>query len=404
MPNDLATRRQLAARAIRRRLVAHVAAGGTTDMAAAPMRHSIANYVDPALAAREVTELFLKRPLIAGLSRDLPSPGDRIVFEAVGRSVIIVRNASGTLRAFRNMCLHRGAKLVCPDAQGRCESRRAITCPFHAWSYDLDGALRTVPGAEGFEGLDLIGRSLHPVPVAEWNGIVFVRLEGDEPIDCAQWLGSFAPVLQQLELAEFEPVQASVLSAPTNWKYAIDTYGEGYHFGVLHADTIGDTHFTNVAVFDDFRWHWRLNFAERGLAALVGQPESAWPEPAYEGIHFVFPNTILVIGVPAPGECFARMFRIFPGRTPGETICRFSVHVRGISPPAFRERFGGIDDSRSDVTRQDYQVAADAFANFLGAPVGTELVFGRNEPAVQAFHRAVAQALSESSLGLSSRL
>src|SRR5690606_9263281 len=133
-----------------------------------------------------------------------------------------------------------------PDAQGRCESRRQITCPFHAWSYDLDGVLRAVPGAEGFVGMDLSIRGLHPVPVAEWNGMVFIRLEGDAPIDCALTLESFAPELEQLELAGFEPVQSSVLSAPTNWKYAIDTYGEGYHFGVLHADTIGNTHFTNV--------------------------------------------------------------------------------------------------------------------------------------------------------------
>lgn len=394
MPDDLATRRQLAAQAIRRRLVAHVAAGGTTDMAAAPMRHGVANYLDPELAAREVAEIFLERPLIAGLSRDVPAPGDRIVFEAVGRSVIIVRNVSGSLRAFRNMCLHRGAKLVRPDVQGRCESRRHITCPFHAWSYDLDGALRAVPGAEGFAGIDLTARGLYPVPVAEWNGIIFVRLEGDAPIDCAQALENFAPVLEQLELAGFEPVQSSVLHSPTNWKYAIDTYGEGYHFGVLHAETIGTTHFTNVAAFDAFGPHWRLNFAERGLAELAGRPEISWPEPVYDGIHFVFPNTILVIGVPAPGECFVRMFRIFPGRTPGETTCRFSVYVRGISPQVFQARFGGVDDSQSEVTQQDYQVAADAFANFTSAPAGTELVFGRNEPAVQAFHRAIADALS----------
>lgn len=394
MPDDLATRRQRAAQAIRRRLVAHVAAGGTTDMADAPMRHGVVNYCDPELAAREVSALFLERPLIAGLSQDLPAPGDRIVFEAAGRSVIIVRNASGELRGFRNMCLHRGAQLVRPDAQGRCEPRRHITCPFHAWSYDLDGALRAVPGAEGFAGIDL-ARGLYPVPVAEWNGIVFVQLDGGAaPIDCAQALDDFAPVLEQLELAEFEPVQSSVLNARTNWKYAIDTYGEGYHFGVLHAGTIGETHFTNVAAFDAFGSHWRLNFAERSLAELVGRPESSWPEPVYDGIHFIFPNTILVIGVPAPGECFVRMFRIFPGRTPGETTCRFSVYVRGISPEEFRARFGGVDDSQSEVTLQDYQVAVEAFVNLASAPAGTELVFGRNEPAVQAFHRAIAGALN----------
>jgi nitrite reductase/ring-hydroxylating ferredoxin subunit len=393
MPDDFAMKRQLAARAIRRRLLSHVAAGGTTDMAPAPMQHDVASYCDPERAALETSRIFLKQPLLAGLSRDLPAPGDRLVFDALGRSIIVVRNTSGALRAFRNMCLHRGARLVRADAQGRCERRRHITCPFHAWSYDLDGTLSAVPGAEGFAGIDLASRGLHRVPVAESNGMILVQLEGAAPIDCGLALGEFAPILEQLELAEFEPVQSSVLHARTNWKYAIDTYAEGYHFGVLHADTIGATHFTNVAAFDAFGPHWRLNFAERSLLELASRPESSWPEPVYEGIHFIFPNTVLVVGVPAPGECFVRMFRIFPGATPGETTCRFSVYVRGLSPQQFRRRFGGVDDSQSDVTLQDYQVAVEAFANLSSAPEGTRLLFGRNEPAVQAFHRAIATAI-----------
>jgi hypothetical protein len=113
----------------------------------------------------------------------------------------------------------------------------------------------------------------------------------------------------------------------------------------------------------------------------------------YEGIHFIFPNSVMVVGTTAPGERFVRLFRIFPGPTPGEMSCRFSVYVRGISPEDFRARFGGIDESASEVTREDYQVAAEAFANLSSAPRGARLVFGRNEPAVQAFHRAVAAAI-----------
>jgi phenylpropionate dioxygenase-like ring-hydroxylating dioxygenase large terminal subunit len=394
--DDLAERRRLAARAIRRRLVAHVAAGGTTDLAAGPMEHDAAHYYDPDTAAREIEASFLNRPLIAGLSQDLPARGDRIVFEAFGRSVLIVRTASGEIRGYLNMCLHRGAKLVRPDSSGRCGRSRFITCPFHAWSYDLDGALRAIPGAEGFAGVDLTGRGLRPIPVAESNGLVFVRLvEGGKPIDCAETLGEVGPVIEQLELAGFVPVQSSSLEARTNWKYAIDTYGEGYHFGVLHASTIGETHFTNVAVFDEFGPHWRLNFAQRSLAALVGQPESQWPEAVYDGIHFIFPNTVMVFGVPCQGESFVRVFRIFPGATPGEMTCRFSVYAQGVSPEAFRARFGGIDDSTSEVTLEDYRVAIDAFSNLCTAPRGTKLVFGRNEPGVQAFHRALAAAIDQ---------
>jgi phenylpropionate dioxygenase-like ring-hydroxylating dioxygenase large terminal subunit len=391
--DELAGRRRRDAWSICRRLVAHLAAGGTTDFAPAPMEHSARAYTDPARAALEVSELFLRRPLIAGLSRDVRGVGDRLVFDAVGRSVIIVRDAEGALRAFRNSCAHRGARLLQASADGRChESGPRITCPFHAWSYDLGGALRSIPGAEGFEGVDRHSRGLIPVPVVEWNGAIFVRLDGADPIDCEALLGAFAPVIEQLELAQFEPVQSSARHARTNWKYALDTYGEGYHFGTLHASSIGATHVPNVAAFDPFGPHWRLSFAPRSLGALVGRPESSWPEPHYGGIHFIFPNTVLVLGQLEADEAFVRIFRIFPGATPGEMSCQFSVYARGVPASALRARFG-VDDSKSDVTDEDYRVAVEAYANLAVAPPGFRLVFGRNEPAIQLFHRAVADAI-----------
>jgi hypothetical protein len=241
--------------------------------------------------------------------------------------------------------------------------------------------------------VDLRARRLQPVPVAEWNGLIFVRLAGDAAIDCEQHLGPFAAVMEELQLRDFTLVQSSVLQARTNWKYALDTCGEGYRFGVLHADTIGATHFTNVAAFDAFGPHWRLNFAEKALAALVGRAESLWPEPAYEGIHFLFPNTILVVGDPAAGRTFVRAFQLFPGATPGEMSCRFSMYARGMSPAQFHELSAGVVDSESEVTQEDYRLAVDAYANLCHSPAGFRLVFGHNEPAVQAFHRAVATAI-----------
>jgi len=389
-PGNPAAQRELAAAAIRRRLVAHLAAGGSTDFAAAPFENPVACYTDPVRAALETERLFLQGPLLAGLSGEIPRPGDRLVFEAVGRSVIVVRNAVGQVRAFRNMCAHRGAKLLRP---GVAEQGARITCPFHAWSYDLDGVLRGVPGAAGFAGLDLHSRALQCVPVAEWHGLIFVRLEGAEAIDCSQHLGEFAPLLEQLELAGFTPVQRSALRAKTNWKYALDTYGESYHFGVLHAATIGATHLTNVAAFDAFGRHWRLSFAARTLAALVGQPETSWPRASYDGIHFIFPNTIMVVGAPGESQAFVRLFRLFPGERPGEMSCQFSVHAHGLSAEEFRSLGGGVVDSESEVTWEDYRVAEDAYENLARSGPQVRLVFGRNEPALQAFHRAVAAAI-----------
>ncbi len=394
-PADSAERRRRVARAIQRRMVAHVAAGGTTDFAPGPLENDPAAYTDPARAELEKRELFLKVPLVAGLSRAIPGPGDSLLFEELGHSIVIVRGKDSRLRAFLNMCTHRGTKLVRAGSDGRCERRGRLTCPFHAWTFELDGALVAVPGRQGFEGIEMSRRDLIPVPVAEWNGIIFVRAAaGSETPDIPAYLGTFAPELAQLELADAVPIGSSSLAADCNWKSALDTYGEGYHFATLHASTIGISHYSNVAVFDAFGPHWRINFPERSIRALVGVPESEWPEANYGGVHFLFPNTVVVVGSSGSGGGFVRMFRVFPGPTPGKMTCHIAVYaLRGAHADGHRADEFAQDDAESDVTREDYRVAVEGYANLVNAPAGFTVVYGRNELALQALHRHIAEAI-----------
>jgi hypothetical protein len=240
-------------------------------------------------------------------------------------------------------------------------------------------------------------RNLVPVPVAEWNGIIFVRATaGSDELDIPGYLESFAPELEQLELAGALPVRSSRLTADTNWKLALDTYCEGYHFGTLHASTLGITHYSNVAVFNAFGPHWRINFPDKRLAGLVGVPEADWPDAGYEGVHYLFPNTIAVIGSIDSGEGFVRIFRLFPGDSPGTMTCHIAVHLmhgkRSGDDLASEEAFVH-DDSDSVVTQEDYGVAVGAYANILNAPEGYRVVYGRNEIALQAVHRSIAEAI-----------
>lgn len=385
--------RRAQARSVRQRLVAHIAAGGATDLAPSILRLPAHCYTDPVRWAAERQTLFEDLPLIACLARDIPLLGDRIVFEAAGHSVLILRGDGGQVRAFRNRCAHRAAQLMRPGDGPDVRRGRRIVCPFHGWSYDLSGRLMNAPGRAGFDSQTLENCQLSPIAVAERDGVVFVRLRGDEPLDLPGHLHDFAPVLATLELAAMTPVQTSRLEARTNWKIAIDTYAENYHFGVLHARSIGDAYISNVATFDGHGTHWVLTFAERALANLVGMSEREWPEARHAGTYFIFPNTILVAGDIGPDERFVRMFRIFPGETPGETVCLFSLHITGLSVESYHARFGAIDDSKSDVTREDYDVAEGIWSNLASGGEEPDLIVGRNEPAVQAFHRAVLDAV-----------
>jgi nitrite reductase/ring-hydroxylating ferredoxin subunit len=156
-----------AMRALERRAVAHLAAGGTTDWGPAPLTISPSEYTDPIRFAAEKRELFGKLPLLAGLSCEVANPGDVMVFDSAGPAILIVRNRAGVLNAFLNMCTHRAARLV-----SNCDRRKLITCPFHAWSFDLDGRLVAMPGEASFEGIERATRNLVRVPVSEWGGMV----------------------------------------------------------------------------------------------------------------------------------------------------------------------------------------------------------------------------------------
>jgi nitrite reductase/ring-hydroxylating ferredoxin subunit len=389
----LVQRRRDAAAAIRRRMVRHIAAGGTTDFAPDVLVNEPACYTDPARADLEKRKLFLEQPLVVGFSRDIPTPGSCLVFEDAGPSIVIVRGADGVARGFLNMCMHRASKLVPAQADGAPECVTRLTCPFHAWTYTLDGALVGIPGRAGFDGIDPAERRLIAVPLVEWNGLIFVRpTPGAAAIDAPAFLQGFADELMLVDFAAAAPVRRSRLTAECHWKVALDTYAEGYHFAVLHASSIGTSHYSNVAVFDDFAPHWRINFPDKGLRALVDQPEHAWPDAEYGGIHYLFPNTVLVIGS-SGRNTFVRMFRLFPGPTPGAMSCRIDVYeiggTAGDDPsPAFSQ-----DDAESDVTKEDYRVAVDGYRNLVTAPPGFTVVYGRNEPALQAVHRHIAAAL-----------
>ncbi len=174
--------RRAVAAVARRRLVAHIAAGGTTDMAPSCMTQPAMAYTDPTRFIREKADIFGKWPLVAGLSSDIDGPGDMLVFEELGHSILLVRGKDGTARGFFNMCAHRGARLVDTKQYGLRLNRNRISCPFHGWCYSSEGNLIATPGAEGVGPDVFTGRGLIPVPVIEWNGLLLISLKAGDQV------------------------------------------------------------------------------------------------------------------------------------------------------------------------------------------------------------------------------
>lgn len=388
---DVATSAAEAMRQLERRAVAHLAAGGTTDQVPGSMLLSPREYTDPVRFEAERRELFGKLPLLAGLSCEVAEPGDVLLFDNAGPGILIVRNREGRLNAFLNMCTHRAARLALD-----CSRRKLLVCPFHAWSFDLDGRLVAVPGEDSFATIDRATRSLVKVPVGEWGGMVFVKAHaGEEEIDVEAFLGDMGPELLHLNLAGAKLVKHSRVDTEANWKYALDTYGEGYHFGALHPTTFGTTTISNVILCDTFGPHYRVNFTNVGYRDLVGVDEKDWPTTPYGGSHLVFPNS-LVYGAPMEGGgSMVGMYRLYPGDAPGKSFTIMSTY-RGAdlpaeTPDAMLE--GAHDFIQHVVTTEDYSVSKEGQRNMEHAPPGFQVVFGRNEKALQNTHRHIADII-----------
>ncbi len=381
--------RQEEMRALTRRALAHFEQG-TTDQADSTMAIPVAAYVDPERYQREVERIFKHLPLALALSIELPAPGDYRAMQVLDVPVIVVRGKDGTVRAFLNACRHRGAR-VCEPGQGRA---RVFTCPYHAWAYDVHGRLISRYAAETFGEVDHATLGLTELACAERAGLVYVMLTPGESFDIDDWLGDFAAELETLKLDTWSIFETRELPGP-GWKVALDGYLEAYHHNSLHGKTVGKLTVGNLLVLDTWGPHQRLTFGRKSLGTLVGVPESEWDVNAHiRLIHNCFPN-LSISGI-LGDHCLVS--QIFPGPTPASTTTRQVVLVA--EPPqdaaarAASELFSAM--VLQAVRDEDYAVGA-TIQDGLNSGANTEFLLGRNEPAVQNYHRAVARFMADAS-------
>lgn len=251
-------------------------------------------YLDPAHLAAERRSVFRRSWLLAGAAEELAAPGSYVTLAAGDDPLVVVRGADGRLRAFHNLCRHRGMVLL----EGAGTVGRRITCPYHLWTYDDAGALRNVPQHEQeFPGLDLEACGLVPADVGEWAGLVFARAArtgttlAEDLGDLPQLIGSFRPEA----LVEVARVR---LDVACNWKVLIENHVDVYHLWYLHARSLAD--------FDHGRFehratgpHWAsyepLKADDERRLVVGTAPIDHLDERDRSGLgaHLVFPNTMV---------------------------------------------------------------------------------------------------------------
>lgn len=194
-------------------------------------------YLSPEFFALERERIFFREWFCAGRCEQLPAPGDYVVVEIGGQETLVVRTQAGELRAFDNLCRHRGCRLVLdPAAAGTFAN--AIRCPYHSWTYTLDGALRTAPYLSEEATFYKDEFSLYSVALDSWGGFFFLNLAPADakPVTLADQLGPIPERLRRYPLAELRSAHRTVYDVVANWKVILENYNECYHCGGVHPE------------------------------------------------------------------------------------------------------------------------------------------------------------------------
>jgi choline monooxygenase len=203
-------------------------------VADAPFRIPASRYTSVDFAALEAERLWPRVWQVACTLDHLAQPGDAVDCRLGALSAVVVRDGDGVLRAFQNVCRHRGNTLCEGTQHGLSELR----CPFHRWSWDLQGTLREVPSRRGFGSLDSEDLGLVPVAVDSWGPLVFVNFDPHaEPL--SQFLEGMPADAAWADLDEFRCVATTTTEVPCNWKVIADGFSETYHVQGIHQEMLG---------------------------------------------------------------------------------------------------------------------------------------------------------------------
>jgi phenylpropionate dioxygenase-like ring-hydroxylating dioxygenase large terminal subunit len=362
-------------------------AEGTTDLMPEERLEPASHYTDPERFAREKALVFAA-PQLVGYSSELAKPGTFTTKDVMGTPVLLTRAKDGKVRAFHNICRHRQA----PIASG-CGLAQRLACPYHSWTYDLTGRVTGVPGDEGFTAERSTETRLTELPAEEYAGFLWVRLTPETPLDVVGHLGELGPQLVSWDFGSWAPVGEKRLDGRLDWKLALDTFAENYHFATVHATTFASVALSNCTVFDTFGRHHRLVFPLRSIDDVGDGPEDEWvPLDRLTVIYAIYPNIVLS-ATAVNGE----IFRVYPGNGPGESTTYHQNAWR--FPLDDDESRAGADAvfeyAHHTVRDEDYALAERLQAN-LATGLSSHLLFGRNEPGLHHRHSVITEALGES--------
>ena len=341
--------------------------------------NSVDQYQSEVIFQRERDHMFARLPAVAAHVSELPNAGDFVKREIAGRSILVTRDAQGEVRAFLNICRHRGTQLV--DDESGCKHR--FTCPYHAWSYANTGELVSVPHMDtGFPDLDKAQYSLKSLQCEERFGFIWVIATPDVSFDFDAYYAPIAAEAEGLDLASMAIAHEEKKIHNSNWKILVEGGIESYHFKVAHRKTIGPYFEDNLSSYQMLGDHMRSVLMRSSMHVLRDQPTDQWRLRDHANIIYTFfPTTQLLVQKDhvvwinsrpvSAGQTELRLATLAPKSRLGEE--------------AYWEKNHQIT---STTLNEDF-VIGESIQNGFASGANDVITFGRFEGALPEFNRTI---------------
>ena len=367
--------------AVVERVLSHVR-DGTTDEGDEVWHEPVENYRSAERLRREL-DVLRRLPVPFCPSAALRESGAYVAREAAGVPILAVRGTDGKVRAFRNACRHRGAEVASGTG-----CAKAFVCPYHGWTYGLDGRLARVQHDRGFPDLDKSTHGLVPVLAQERSGIVFVNQSG-QPGEGVAGEGLPASLAADLDLIDTHDSEADV-----NWKVSLEGSIEGYHIRFGHPETFYPYGYDNLNVVEHCGRNSRVTFPFRRIEKLADVPAA---ERRIEGrityVYHVFPNALVT--VLSRHTILVVLEPIAPGRT--RSVAYSLAHTGG--DPAAAETAKRDAQFVTQTGAPEDRALAESVQRTMESGANEHFTFGRFESAIVHFHRHLDAALAEANQG-----
>jgi phenylpropionate dioxygenase-like ring-hydroxylating dioxygenase large terminal subunit len=353
---------------------------GATDLGEAIWREPVDNYRSKERMAAEVELAFRKSPTPFCPSAALPDVGCYVARDAAGTPLLAVRAHDGTVRAFRNACRHRGTQLATGSG-----CAKAFVCPYHGWTYTLDGRLRGVPHEYGFPGLDKELHGLAPVCVAERFGLVFVTQ--DEPFLSDGSLDQLTELIAP-EQRLFATRESEIAA---NWKIMLEGFLEGYHIRSTHRETFYPYGFDNLNLVEVFGRNSRVTYPFRRIAKLAETPpDDRRVEGLLTYVYHLFPNVLVTVL-----SHHTNVIVLEPVALDRTKLITYTLTNRGSSTPELQETVERDAEFVDQTGAAEDRAVIRAIQCGLGSGANSVFTFGLFESAIVHFHSSLDTMLEQ---------